>query len=1815
MEINKDIYLSNGINIKRADKSKSAPEERPAKDIANSPNPAEYIGRSQVIFRGKTPETEPAKEEKLPHIDKKDIPEIQLTKTPPLSKKEAKNYLKEFGFNDDDLSKIDFDDEKILSGVGGMKAFFEADGIKEDEKEAIESFKKSSQEEKLEFIENEIKDDALSYLNKENFSKLHQFIDFDNENAWEVVSPLVEEENKDLLKAIPLIAYSQGMIDGHDIRRLSYSTDYNNINYERADIIRKINNNLPENSRLPAIQANHLGADEELTPDAVDKYVGLLEKYQKNKNFDINTFLPSYNEEPISKLNEDISKIDDVLEKYPINFDVAEKDSKFSKQELEQITNRQDIDSVQQFLNALTPEAKRTGIKHMPDSTSTIDRAKLAHICNTIKDKDYGRISEERLFNFLDRQKENGYQNLDNIIKLIDRYKGTGELNCVDMNKAFTFGHDDFGGAITALDLKDEIQNKNLHLDNYYFDEALHNPDTDFNEFNKILTAVKNGEVDGNDIPARYYTDPKGYNKLFLYNKRGYYSDDYRKKLDTLAETLNSDDELHFANDLFEQKRYLSPDYSDGSSRFDYRIEDIQEIMDYYQTDKVLTEQVVNMKDSSGEWRFSSKDNIIPAIQSYKINKELTQELVDLKTDSGRARFNGKDIKPALEAAMIDKDYTLELINKKDKFSSRQNYRFKAEDLPTLVNCAQKDKDFMNYLMELNYTDRNYGVQYYLIRKPEDFAYLIEKSGQDKEFVSSLLNMKTKNYDGSESPKFDIYGLKIILDNPPENKEFLLDIINKKKMEYGHERDVYSPSDVVNIAEAANIDKELTQRLLNETITVSGYKEKEQYKRFNSLYDIKEIVKNSQIDKDFAIELLNETTKDYKDDILPRYKADDISGLLKLSEKYDKNLIKTYLNMTTASFVDDRQAPRFSASDIATILKFREQNPQLLDKLINTKTIDSKGIERAEYNMGSIYSMSEAVNIDSGFAQQLFENNNNLPDSLKLSGDSILFLTRAAQVDKDMTLKLLDMKYLTDNGKQRYRFDSYDIYNAVNSGTKDINSIKELAQMTKIGRNNNKSFRFDACEITLLSKLLEKEPDYTKELISLHTDNDKYILSAADIKDLVEDTSFDDYKILKQKIGDDINHCNADDITTAIQFKDLYGVENLNDIPLKLKKEVLKTLVSTNSNLFNTSDIIKQYFPLIPKSAEEYCQTLPALVRSIGIETNELDKKDVEKFNKNMNDLSTTLKDMSDEDFNNLEVDQSYKKDDFIKDVLDKLESSNLSNKERQRVFDYYGFELHKNPNNPTGYAITGYPVNLNNGKKLAEIKDPETKKVVEDLRKNVIEFSQDNKIYSNNKKVQNLLNDIVDVLPEMRTTIGKREDDNHDFDIMKHSLKVMQKITQNPDFDKLNDSDKKVMLLASLMHNLSKTEGFEDVTTPNESSFDSFFISKKFNLTKDENIKLYTLIKSQNWVDDIAGSNSDESAVKAKQSIAFDLQQNNNFDMAEIFAKANTETLKTAKEDKLNLIETVTPEIKEFVAELKKSQPLLPQTKMPKASTIEKAITYVNDDGSTNIKGVYKDKSGLVVVKFNEVDDWEKLGLPKSSTNKGIKAKAVENIHGEKKESETETGNIKFFVHGLDYPNQLAKFDAFSLVNSDVLLSVSYAERPETKYRFYRPQGVMLDVPSDYVYGGGNTDSGSGCGKFIDQFKNNYVFGGYRECDRKYIPDLIKEETGMSDDEYAKFVEKNKDKSITEIEPKELQERIVKKLATINSNHRKGNRAYNEMYISNPKKVTGVFAYEMDDDKTIDDPLKFLKENDHRTGFLQKYAIEHDVPFYVFGD
>ena len=800
----------------------------------------------------------------------------------------------------------------------------------------------------------------------------------------------------------------------------------------------------------------------------------------------------------------------------------------------------------------------------------------------------------------------------------------------------------------------------------------------------------------------------------------------------------------------------------------------------------------------------------------------------------------------------------------------------------------------------------------------------------------------------------------------------------------------------------------------------------------------------------------------------------------------------------------------------------------------------------------------------------------------------------------------------------------------------DVPTKKEILEATKVAK------------VALTNKYLANSMDILyginaenkAKIFDIIKNSHKYQIPENRIKDIIkifDNYDVDAYKSVLKRFGyAKIESFSSEEFKIALLFDSIYGKTNINEIPIYEKKEILRNLVAMNADLFKVDPEMAKNYPLLPKTSKEYCELLPTLVRSLGIETNYVHSSQLARFNKSLGSLSKTLEKISDTDFSNLTLTQSYPKDSFIKDVLRLVKD--MPRNERQKVYDYFGFELHHNRHNDTGFSISGYPANLNNGKKLAQISDPQTKAIVEELRPYVVKFSEQNPIKCNNPQVEQLLNDIVKVLPEIRTAIGKKQHRTQKFDIMQHSLKVLQKISKDSGFSKLNESDKKIMILASILHDITKGEGYTDNTHAVTGSFDAYYICKKLRLTEDEGIKLYTLLKHHEWLEFVNTARDKDGKVDMEllttrlQSVAYDLQQDNLFEMSLMFTHADLRAVKVddSFHDKKvgakgrtditgrarsygDLADDYAKVIRTYIRDLKASQPLLPHTTMPKASRVRRAITRVNSDGSTNLRGIYVDDDGLIIVKFNEATDktWEAIGLPKGASSQADRAKIKTSKHRDEKV--VDVGNINFIVHGLDYENQMVNFDAFALKDSDALLSVSYTERPRDKYRFFRKQGLTLKAKTKYIHGGGETDAGSGCKKSINDFKQNYVFGGVREGDRLYFSKLVKEATGMSDEEYIKFVQENADKPMYEIEPASVRKKVIKIYAEINSRLRKkGSRSYNECYVSNVE-ASAPFAYP--DAGTVGNPVEFLKKKQSSVFFLRKYALEKDEVFIVFGD
>lgn len=711
-----------------------------------------------------------------------------------------------------------------------------------------------------------------------------------------------------------------------------------------------------------------------------------------------------------------------------------------------------------------------------------------------------------------------------------------------------------------------------------------------------------------------------------------------------------------------------------------------------------------------------------------------------------------------------------------------------------------------------------------------------------------------------------------------------------------------------------------------------------------------------------------------------------------------------------------------------------------------------------------------------------------------------------------------------------------------------------------------------------LSRLLESKNTDIKKVTNIYSKlNDKAIehISLDTLNQVVEEfkpsEAINKINAIPEKTLEKMD--NGNDVLTYLRFEDYIGKNNINELSQPEKKKLMERLIKNNANSFgyNASDMC----PLLPKNQKEYCNLLNKLAKSIGIDTKPLTAQQKAFFEQGLHNLDNSIKGV---DFNKVELELKIPRSVFVTKVTDAMK--NLEPLEQRKVMDYYGFEIENG-------VLKGYPINLNNGDKLSEIASMKTRKVVENIRPLVIEFSEKNPIKVTNASAdfEKDLNDILQGLPELRPMIGKVQHKTHAYTLDKHTLKVLQGVVSNPKFQNLSTEDKKILSIASLLHDITKTEGVRDLAHPMESAFDAYYIIQKMNLPEEQQLKIYELIKSHNWLDRLNNpKNTPEMVQQIAQDIAFDSRHTNTFELAKILCEADMKAVKkdsTFFEHHKKTLEQMSNLVDRYIKRIHTTQIVLPQTVIPKASQITGGVTK-SADGIKN----------TVIYMNNVGNDLSAYGFAKGTTKE----------------------NWRGLVHALEEESQMSKFNTFSTIDTEALLSTSYMDTKS--YKVFRKQGFILDVNTNDIHAGYCSDFGTGYEKSIELLKSDYLFHGQRKANelernawrsdrsryRNYIPDLIKKAMGVNDEEYMKLLEKIQGcKSLTDIEKvdKKFAEKLKQVFEEMESRKRSGGRQYNEMLVSRPK-IQGVFAY--------DKPYERIPK------FLRKYAQENDIPIIIFG-
>ena len=657
--------------------------------------------------------------------------------------------------------------------------------------------------------------------------------------------------------------------------------------------------------------------------------------------------------------------------------------------------------------------------------------------------------------------------------------------------------------------------------------------------------------------------------------------------------------------------------------------------------------------------------------------------------------------------------------------------------------------------------------------------------------------------------------------------------------------------------------------------------------------------------------------------------------------------------------------------------------------------------------------------------------------------------------------------------------------------------------------------------------------------------------------------------------------------------------KNTYEFSHREKRELLQRIIHTGG--IECQKEIAELTPngtLMPKTYYKRNMLIQELIESIGLTSKKLSQEQIDDFFADLSKLASPKSVIMSTDFDKMSIklqhktskpQLTYPRERFTQDTY--LQISKLPIIEQRKIYDYFAFEIEVGKK---GLTLTGYPTNQNNAKKLASIKNAETRKTIEKLIPLVDKFTKENKItIEGNPQLETEMNKILKVFPEFATTIGKVQHETQDFTVDVHIMKVLQCVMRDPRFEKLSDKDKQILQLSTILHDLTKLEKSVDKTHPKESAFDAYYLLDRLNLPREDKLKAYEIIKNHDWLERInkkvydSATNAYRHLTETEKEpimreIAFAHRQNDCYEMAKILTKADLNGVKADSKfyDLFkNAYEENSAKVQNLIDKIKETAISIPQSKIPKASELiadGEIVKSVECDGITNKVIYLKPKQDLSKVGFN---------------------------------TGTTSDELNVIVHALDAEEQATVFKALGFVDSDALLSSSWINYQKGNYKVFRGQGFVLKVDSDDIHAGSYKDFGSGYKKDCDTLLRKYIFGNERSQYRKYWSDEVQKKFNLTKEEYLKFNDSIKNKSFEEIKAEQPQ--VAQKLQEIVDEmdvwRRKGDRNYNEWLISRPEIQAGFFWGKNPDgsQKSVANVPLFIRE----------YCAKNDLPLIFFGD
>lgn len=545
---------------------------------------------------------------------------------------------------------------------------------------------------------------------------------------------------------------------------------------------------------------------------------------------------------------------------------------------------------------------------------------------------------------------------------------------------------------------------------------------------------------------------------------------------------------------------------------------------------------------------------------------------------------------------------------------------------------------------------------------------------------------------------------------------------------------------------------------------------------------------------------------------------------------------------------------------------------------------------------------------------------------------------------------------------------------------------------------------------------------------------------------------------------------NKSNIVKNVSFKgDLKTDEDLSDILNFL--EQMNILIEDLDN--TTAEKQGEVASDVYKTESDWQDRLKKLDNIC--ELNEVNFSDIQRlmmnFFANTQNIEQIIKETDFTIFGKEGIPLEYSRKDFIDDLNNLL--SDVSDK--SLIIDKLGIC----PIYDKDGQITGYDGMLDYSQLNRANEDEEN------IYQIVHRYIKENKVVTNDKRLNVLLTSLINGIPEFINIIGKKQHEQQEYTLDVHTLSVLQKAMTHPYYETLKDIDKTILKWSAIMHDISKKENVRDYNHADSSAQISRKIMERYTLPLSVKDRIYNQIKNHHWLAEY------NNGYLKPEEVAVIFRHEGDIDIARIITEADIKSIDREGRYWRDFSSALDTEKQQLVDKAKDEQ-----DKTGQLLYISKIVSPQN----------------IPQIRY-QGELYKVIDLP------NISEKQLSEIYtpGTKKD------DLRYCVNVVnDDDSAIGKFEMlYSLgdIASDNEISASYISLRNKKtlndYKF----GVSVEALTKDISNAYKRNQYSGTYKnmsdFIRQIQaNSDTFSEYRAT----IPSIIKRELELSDEEYTKL-------------------------------------------------------------------------------------------------